>query len=450
MARFRSALATLVLSLTLLPVTALAQAVPSRAPTATIEVHALPQMDKPAPPFDAQKATRAYLARISGKARERSDAYFEGGYVLLFVDAAYAIGVSAILLWTRISAGMRNLAQRVTRSRFLQAPIYVGLYIALTTAMTLPLSIYEGFFRERAYGLSNQTFLGWSRDFAVGFLFSIVGAVIVLTLIYAAIRAARANWWVWGTLIYVVALFFLTVIQPVFVDPAFNTYKPLPDTPLKREILAMAQGNGIPASNIYEFDASKQTTRISANVAGFMGTTRIAMNDNLMKQATPAEIKAVLGHEMGHYVLNHQLFLIAGFGLVALAGFAFVNWAFRRLTDLFGGNWDVRTIDDPAGLPVLTAAATLFILLTTPVLNTITRTVEAQADIFGLNTARQPDGFATAALKLSTYRKLEPNPLEEFVFYDHPSGRTRIFGAMRWKAAHLDDPDIKAGPVSPQ
>jgi STE24 endopeptidase len=181
-----------------------------------------------------------------------------------------------------------------------------------------------------------------------------------------------------------------------------------------------------------------------------MGTTRIAMNDNLMKQGTPAEIKAILGHEMGHYVLNHELFLLVGFGLVALVGFAFVNWAFRRLTDVLGGNWDVRTIDDPAGLPVLMAAATIFILLMTPVLNTITRTVEAQADIFGLNTARQPDGFATAALKLSTYRKLEPGALEEFVFYDHPSGRTRIFGAMRWKAAHLDDPDIKAGPESPQ
>jgi STE24 endopeptidase len=120
------------------------------------------------------------------------------------------------------------------------------------------------------------------------------------------------------------------------------------------------------------------------------------------------------------------------------------------LADVFGGNWDVRTIDDPAGLPVLTAAATIFIILMTPVLNTITRTVEAQADIFGLNTSRQPDGFATAALKLSTYRKLDPSPFEEFVFYDHPSGHTRIFGAMRWKAAHINDPDIRMGPVSPQ
>src|SRR5262245_40229620 len=162
-------------------------------------------MDKPVE-FDVDKATRAYLSRISGKARQRSDAYFEGGYVLLFVDAAYAIAVSAILLWTRISAATRNLAQRVTRSRFFQVPIYSALYVGLTTAMTLPLSIYEGFFREHSYGLSNQSFLGWSRDFAVGFLFSIAGAVVVLTLIYAAIRRTGRSWWVSGTVIAVAAL----------------------------------------------------------------------------------------------------------------------------------------------------------------------------------------------------------------------------------------------------
>jgi STE24 endopeptidase len=98
---------------------------------------------------------------------------------------------------------------------------------------------------------------------------------------------------------------------------------------------------------------------------------------------------------------------------------------------------------------VFVALLSIFFVLATPVTNTISRTLEAQADIFGLNAARQPDGFATATLKLSEYRKLDPSPLEEFIFYDHPSGRTRIAGAMRWKAWHLTDPDIKAGPVSP-
>jgi STE24 endopeptidase len=153
---------------------------------------------------------------------------------------------------------------------------------------------------------------------------------------------------------------------------------------------------------------------------------------------------------MGHYVLSHGGIGITWFGLVILVAFLFLDWGFRALVNVFGGNWEVRSIDDPAGLPVFVALISIFFVLATPVTNTITRTLEAQADIFGLNAARQPDGFATATLKLSEYRKLDPTPLEEFVFYDHPSGRTRIFNAMRWKAWHLNDPDINAGPVSPQ
>jgi len=236
----------------------------------------------------------------------------------------------------------------------------------------------------------------------------------------------------------------------VFVAPIFNDYYSLKAGPVKSEILSLARSNGIPANDVYEFNASRQSKRISANVSGFLGTTRISMTDNLMNRSTEREVYAVLGHEMGHYALNHNITGITWFGIFFLAAFAFINWGFRVLAGIFGGNWDVRSIDDPAGLPVAMALISIFFLVMTPVLNTMTRTLEAQADIFGLNTARQPDGFATATLKLSEYRKLDPSPLEEFVFYDHPSGRSRISMAMRWKAEHLNDPDIKAGPVSPQ
>ncbi|MBV9913758.1 MAG: M48 family metalloprotease, partial [Sinobacteraceae bacterium] len=166
--------------------------------------------------------------------------------------------------------------------------------------------------------------------------------------------------------------------------------------------------------------------------------------------ASPREIYAVLGHEMGHYVLSHNAIGLTWIGLVFLVGFAFVDWGYRRLAAIFGQIWDVSDIQDPAGLPIAVGLFTFFMFVATPVTNTITRTLEAQADIFGLNTARQPDGFATVTLKLGEYRKLDPAPLEEFVFYDHPSGRSRIWMAMRWKAEHLNDADIKAGPKSPQ
>ena len=240
------------------------------------------------------------------------------------------------------------------------------------------------------------------------------------------------------------------LIGPVFIQPLFNRYTPLAETPLKAEILSAARANGIPADNVYLVDASRQSDRISANVSGFLGTLRIALNDNLMRKATPDEVLAVLGHEMGHYVLDHGTRLLLLYSLLYAATFAFVNWGFGRLAAFFGTSWDVRTIDDPAGLPVLAALATAFLFVMTPVDNWISRSTEIQADMFGLNAVRKPDAFSTVVLKLSTYRKLDPGPWEEAIFYDHPSGRTRIWEAMRWKAEHLNDPDIKAGPLSPQ
>jgi STE24 endopeptidase len=445
----RCAQIALLLLVLLAPTAASAQLEPDRAPSPRIAVQTLPPIEKPIH-FDAERATNAYLAEIKGKARANSDSYFEGSYVLLFVDALYAVAVSALLLWAKLSSGIRNWAQGLTRSRFWQVPVYVAIYTVLTTALAFPLTLYEDFFREHAYGLSNQNFLQWFRDFAVGFGFSLIGSVIVLTLIYAAIRWTKERWWVWGTGIAVLGLFILIMVTPVFVAPAFNDYKQLPDSQLRRDIVQLADANGIPDKNIYVYDASKQNNKVGANVSGLFGTTQISMTDTLIKQGSPQMVKAVLGHEMGHYVLRHQIILLTWIGLLILVAFAFVNWAFQLLTDIFGGNWDVRTIDDPAGLPVLMAAASIFFLVASPVQNTIIRTTEAQADIFGLNAARQPDGFAQAALKVSNYRKLEPSPLEEFIFYDHPSGRSRIHMAMQWKAAHINDPDIKAGLVSPE
>jgi len=451
MARKLLVLWTLV-ALLCLPVSgSYAQAVPRAAPTSHVMVQSLAPMPHPvAKPFDPEKATDAYLARVSGAARARSDAYFEGGYILLLVDALYAIAVSALLLWLGISAAIRNFAQSITRSRFLQVPIYVALFVPLVTALTFPLTLYEQFIREHAYGLSNQTLLQWFGEFAIAFGLTFAGALIVFAVFYGLIRTAPRRWWVGATVLTSVLLAALLLITPVFISPLFNHYKPLREGSVKTEILALARANGIPTDNVYEFDASRQSKRISANVSGLLGTTRISLNDNLLNRCTPAEIEAVLGHEMGHYVLDHAAILITWFGLVFLVGFFVLDRGFNTLAGLFASSWDVRSIDDPAGLPVLYALMSTFLLLAAPVTNTITRTIEAQADIFGLNAARQPDGFATVALKLSEYRKLDPSPLEEFLFYDHPSGRTRIFTAMRWKSAHLNDPDIKAEPVSPQ
>jgi STE24 endopeptidase len=415
---------------------------PRAAPTVHVDASALPVLDA-TPAFDAARATTQYLSRVSGPARARSDAYFEGGYWLLLLDLVWALGIAGLLLFTGLSARLRDWAEERTRSRAGQVMLYGAAYVVIVTLLDLPLSLYEGFFREHAYGLSNQSFLDWASDFGIGVALTLVATVIVLPIFYAAIRAAREAWWLWSAGLAILLLIIQLVIYPVFIAPLFNHVTVMADSPLQQKIVSLARANQVPATAIYVSDDSRQSSRISANVSGFLGTARITLNDNLLKAGTPDEVLAVMGHEIGHYVMGHATRAILLFGLVLLLGFGFTAWGFGAATDFFGGHWQVRKVEDVAGLPLLAALASLFLFLVTPLTNTITRTAEEQADLFGLNAARKPDAFATVMLKLSSYRKLEPGDLEEALFYDHPSGRTRIETAMAWKKEHMHDPDIR-------
>lgn len=383
--------------------------------------------------FDPEAATEAYMAKLSPEARARSDAYFEGGYWLLLWGFLYGIGVAWLLLATGLSARMRDTAERITRISWLPTAIYAVEYIVLTAVLTFPLTLYQGFFREHGYGLSNQSFPQWMRDELVGLAVGIVLGAIALSLIYAVIRRTPRNWWIWGAGVAIVLMMLGATIAPVYIAPLFNSYKPLPESELRTRLLSMARANGIPADNVYVFDASKQSKRISANVSGMFGTVRISLNDNLMNRGTPEEIRAVLGHEMGHYVLNHVYKGVIYFGIIIVVGFAFVQWAFGRLAARWGERWRIRGVGDVAGLPLLAAIFSVYMFVLTPVTNTIVRSAEAEADAFGLNAAHEPDGFAQAALDLSEYRKMHPGPVEEFIFFDHPSGWNRIHRAMVWK-----------------
>ena len=387
--------------------------------------------------FDPAAATKAWLATIPQEKRQKSDRYFEGGYWLLLWNFLVAVAISIFLLESRVSADLRNLAEHVTNSRSLQIACYVIPYFLIVGAFTFPLDFYEHFVREHQYGLATQSFLPWFREQLIGFGLTIICGTILLIALYAVFRRAPRTWWVWGTVVAVLFMTVVVVISPVFVEPLFNTYKPITDSEIRNPILAMAQANQIPAKQVFQVDASRQTTRVSANVAGFLGTTRIALNDNLLKQCTLPEIRAVMAHEMGHYVLNHGAKLLTYSAIFIVIGLALTRQMFDAAVKRWGVKWGVRGIADPAGLPLLALILSTLVFVATPLLNTVVRVTEREADAFGINTAREPDGMAKVTLKLGAYRKLDPTPIEEFIFFDHPSGRARIRMAMDWKAANL-------------
>ncbi len=408
--------------------------------SAPVLPHVVPQVPAAAQAsshFDARAATDAWLNTVSAADHARSNAYFEGGYWLILWDFV-ALGVAMLLLLeTRLSARMRDLAQRITRRYFWQAYLYWLQFAVVTTVLLLPLTLYEGFFREHKYGLSNQSFAAWLRDASIGFAVSVfVGGLVVATL-FVLVRRLPRSWHIWGTIVSIAFTILLVAIAPVFLMPLFNTYTPLQNREIKQQILSLAHANGIPVNDVYQVDASRQSKRVSANVSGLLGTDRITLNDNLLNRCSPQAVLAVMGHEMGHYVMHHILNGVVFSVLILAATFSLLRWGAERALGIWGAKWQVRNMSDVAVLPLAALILSTIGFLLTPIQNTYTRTQEYEADIFGLNAARQPDGEAEVDLLLGEYRKLDPTPLEEFLFFDHPSGRTRIYAAMRWKAENL-------------
>lgn len=408
----------------------------------------IPAAARPSPNFDVDKATQAYLNLLSPQQRAQSDAYFEGGYWLQLWEFLYGLGVAALLLWGGISQRLRNAARRLSKRPWAYTWAYAVLFVIVYFLLSLPWSIYTDFVREHQYGLATQDFAGWFGDALKSLLVSAIILPLVLVAIYAAVRRAGARWWIWASGIAFVFIVFAMMLAPVYVEPLFNDYKPLRNGPARDAVLALARANGIPTDHVVEFDASRQTTRISANVAGFAGTTRVALNDNLLNKTSLPEIKAVLGHEMGHYVLNHGLRLTIYFTLVLAFGFWFTHRLFDGSLARWGGRLGLEGRGDPAALPLAFAILTIFFFLATPLTNSITRQMEAEADAFGLNAAREPNGFAMAAMRLSTYRKIHPGAFEEILFYDHPSGYQRVHASMVWLKENQDNPTANA-PLPP-
>jgi STE24 endopeptidase len=392
------------------------------------------------PRFDPVTATEAYVARLTPEQIAKSDSYFEGGYWLKLWGFLVSSAISVILLATGLAARMRNLAERIIRFRFAQGPlrtlVFGAQYFLFTTVLSFPLDVYAGYFREHQYDLSNQSFGDWLKDASIGVAVLAVIGGIALMVLYAILGRVQKSWWIWASVASLTFLFIVNLLAPVYIAPLFNEYKTLDDPKIRDPILSLARANEIPADRVYVFDASKQTKTISANVSGALGTMRISLNDNLLNRCSLASIRAVMAHEMGHYVLNHIYKGLIEMGLVLTVGFAFVAWGFQRIVARRGAAWGIRSIADPAGLPLIVLLFGIYFFVMTPVTNTITRTAETEADAFGLNAAAEPDGFADAALLLSEYRKMHPGKWEEIVFYDHPSGYNRILMAMTWKAEH--------------
>ncbi len=386
--------------------------------------------------IDPAAETARWLATISPEDLERAVAYTRGGHWLLLWGTIVSILVAWIIIRTGILSGIRDRLER-SRKRPKLVSLAVGVvYLLMSSILTLPWAIYQSWWRETQYGLTEQPLAGWLGEAALSTAITTVFMGLLIVALYFIIRHARRLWWAWGAGLTAAAVVFMLVVSPIFIEPLFNTYTPAPDGAMRDSVVELARRTGTPDDKIFIYDGSKQSDRYTANVSGLFGSARVAMSDVMFtKGADLAEVRGVVGHEMGHYVHMHSLWITGV--LIVLAGLVFflIDRLFPLARRMLGAN-RVGDISDPAGLPVLGAIAAVIGLLLTPVMSTLIRTIEVDADQFSLVHANEPDGLSRALIKTAEYRAPSPSAIEEFIFYDHPSVENRVRMAMEWKATH--------------
>ncbi len=384
--------------------------------------------------FDPQSATAAYIDSLGAEALTKAAEYTAGDHWLLL----WNLVVSGLITWAIVRWGIlaRLEARLGRRGPNLRVFVVGFVYFLVSAALGLPWSLYEEWWRELSYGRSSQPLMDFLGQGAIGILvFAVLGAAFFVGL-YALIRRVGSRWWIWSGGLTAFALSAFLLAAPVFIEPLFNDFKPVPDGEVRDAVLDMAQQAGVPSDRIFVYDGSRQSNNFTANVSGVGGSARIAISDVALKGASLNEVKAVTAHEIGHYVLGHVWRMVAMLSALAVLAFFLIDRLFPRFAHAFGST---ATLADPSGLPVLLFMLAVFSTLSEPVTNAFIRIGEIESDQYSLETVNLPDALASALVKTAEYRNPRPARLQEWLFYTHPSVERRVLRAMQWKAQHPSD-----------
>jgi Zn-dependent protease with chaperone function len=368
--------------------------------------------------------------------------YYRGGNLLWIAWQATDLAIPALVLATGLSTRMRNLARHIGRKWFFIVLIYFLFYALLYWALQLPLAFYSGFVRPHTYGLSNQTFLKWLRDTLVAGSVGLAFGGLLIWLPYWLMLRSPRRWWLYTALLALPVMFFVMLVEPIWVAPLFHRFGPMQDEQLEAQILALAGEAGIEGSRVFEVDMSVDTKTVNAYVTGLGSSKRIVLWDTLLANLSPREVRVVMAHEIGHYVLNHVVLgLLAGFCGILVALYLVhraANALLRRNRNGFGFD----RLSDVASLPLLILLGQIVTLLMMPAGLALSRHMEHEADRFALELTRDNHAMATAFVCLQRDNLSNPRP---GMFYtllraSHPSLAERIEFANDYRPWEQGEP----------
>ena len=359
---------------------------------------------------------------------ERAMRYYRTGSGIWLVMQLWALAVPALFLFTGFSAKLRDIARRLGRWWYPALCLYFAMFVVLNYLLDLPLSYQFGFVRQHAYELSNQTFGKWLQDSLIALGFALVIGWMLLWVPYLLIRKSPRRWWLYSGLLLIPLLIAAMLLRPLVFEPLFNTFGPMQDKGLEADILALAERAGIAGSRVFEVDKSVDTKAMNAYVTGFFNTKRIVLWDTIIEKLDREELLFVMGHEMGHYVLNHVLKGILFYSSLGILGLYLVHRLTRYLMRRQQKRFGFHDLSDFASLPLLILCINLVSLVLMPIALAHSRHHEREADRFGIEITQSNRAAATAFVKLQQENLGNPRP---GMFYrlwrgSHPSIGERI------------------------
>ncbi len=382
----------------------------------------------PAMPLEASAAVDQEAPVSVPPPSETALQYYRSGNMLWVVNLLWSLAIPLLFLFGGFSARIRDWAQGLGRKWLFVIAVYFVLFSVICFAIDLPLSYYEEYVRQHAYGLSTQTFQKWADDSLKSLMVGLVMGCLFLWIPYLLLERSPRRWWLYSSILAVPFLFFIMLVSPIWIDPLYNQYGPMKNKELEGRILALAQRAGIEGSHIFEVNESVDTRAVNAYVTGFMGTKRIVLWDTLLAKMDEREVLVVMAHEMGHYVLHHVIWGILCASLLIL----FVLYSAYRLSkgliEKFKVRWGFEQLSDIASLPLILALTGVLSFLISPVALAYSRYQEHEADRFALEITRCNHDAAMAFVKLQQENLgvPRPGPLYKIWRATHPPIGERI------------------------
>ncbi|MDG1034312.1 MAG: M48 family metallopeptidase [Luminiphilus sp.] len=384
--------------------------------------------------FNAEIATKAYIDGLGEEALMQAAAYTAGNHWLML----WSLGVTVVSTWLILRSGiLTTLVDKLSgKGLFNRAFRVSAAFIVLSSIIELPWTIYTSWYRQTQYDMTAQPLGDFLGQAGLSLALSAVIMGVLLAIFYVLVNRVGKLWWAWFGGVTASVITLMMILGPTLIQPLFNEYTAVPEGKVKTAIEALAVEAKIPTERIFMYDGSRQSNNFTANVAGIGSSARIAISDVAMKQADLDEVKAVTGHEIGHYVSGHIWWIVLLLSAQIVVAFLLADKLFAPVARWFGADEDIR---NPASIPVLILVVGVLMTFFAPINNTLSRMNETDADRYSLETVNLPDGLASALVKTAEYRNPRPGKLQEVLFYTHPSVEGRVRMAMEWKAEQLEN-----------